>query len=581
MNNKPDRYRKGVPPAFPESQPMYLQDELTKLERVLDLSVDAHTKADSDITKYQLDFTTLYGTTESAAQSAADAIQAASDAVDAKAWALIYSGDSNNSKVVAQGYKIEAQNSSAASASSAAASLSSKEQAGSYATDSAASAAASSTYKLAAETSMNNAATSAAATLTLKNTVASYVTDAQNAASASSSSALAAQASRDAAGTSASAANTARSDALSAVTDASSYAGAANTSKLAAEAAYASANTRANAANTSANTASGYADAAGSSAGAANQSKLDAQAAYSNAANSASAANTSANNANASANAAGSSASAANQSKLDAAASEANALVSKNSAAQSSADALGYRNASAQDYTTLTARLNNAAGSGITVEAGMSANANSITGLQARWGVKITGANRVAGVQLNSSSTGTSSFDIEADFLNLYKPGTNEKMIYWDGANLVVRGNILATSITASAVNTLGSNAVDRPVIGNPTIVASGQANSTSGAYNGAGFTEFIDTGVNVTSSWSSASTDQYVATATISAGTSTNGGLNGWSEATVVVGDGLATNQAGLYPIDNRIYIKFTFSPGTGGGSIGVTKIDWKLARL
>lgn len=224
----------------------------------------------------------------------------------------------------------------------------------------------------------------------------------------------------------------------------------------------------------------------------------------------------------------------------------------------------------------------------------------SINGLSARWGVKINNNNRVAGVQLNSAADGTSSFDIEANTLNLFKPGTNEKMVYWDGVNLVVRGNILATSITADAIkqqiNAVGDAAINRPVVGNPNVIAQGtfQCNEQGGSIvtttAGGGvtysdyysFTVFIPTGVLVDSSWSVASTSQYLATATIAGGTMQNGGHIGYSEVSVVVGDGLGAGTPTAQ--DNQIYIKYVFNPNKldgGFGGFNATSISWKLVRV
>lgn len=226
--------------------------------------------------------------------------------------------------------------------------------------------------------------------------------------------------------------------------------------------------------------------------------------------------------------------------------------------------------------------------------------AESINGVSARWGVIINNNNRVTGIQLNSNSSGTTSFDVEADSFNIWIPGTGTKGVYWDGTELVVRGNIRATSITTSAINTLPDNTIDRPIVANPNVIAQGtySINEKGGYYSYTdgdgvtsdvfrGFTVFIPTGVYVTSSWSTASTNQYLASATIASGSSVSGGCSGYSETNIVVGDGLA-DATNINAIDNQIYIKYDFSPPvvpesawSNFGNFTATSLSWKLVRV
>ena len=221
----------------------------------------------------------------------------------------------------------------------------------------------------------------------------------------------------------------------------------------------------------------------------------------------------------------------------------------------------------------------------------ISQHTSSINGLSAKWGVRINNNNRVAGIQLNSAADGTSSFDIEANTLNLYVPGTNTKAIYWDGAELVVRGNIRATSITTDAVNNLGAEAIQRPVISNPNVIASGNfgtdkiAGWDASLFNGEGgyrdIDLFIPTGISVSDSWATASTNQYIASATIAAGQAFSGGTNGWSDVSVTVGDGII-NGAPNDPPDNMLYVRYRFQPNPANqGAIRVTSINWKVVRI
>lgn len=129
-----------------------------------------------------------------------------------------------------------------------------------------------------------------------------------------------------------------------------------------------------------------------------------------------------------------------------------------------------------------------------------------------------------------------------------------------------------------------GSGSFARTIVSAPNIVASGTASvSSPWLYEtSAEWVRYIDTGIYVGTDWATASTDMYEVAATISGGSSTAGGMNGYTFAEPVIGDGLLTTAPNT-PIDNRIYIKFSFKPvdsGYGGG-IQITSINWKLARV
>ncbi|NHR05716.1 DUF1983 domain-containing protein [Chromobacterium haemolyticum] len=134
----------------------------------------------------------------------------------------------------------------------------------------------------------------------------------------------------------------------------------------------------------------------------------------------------------------------------------------------------------------------------------------------------------------------------------------------------------------AVQINFDGSGYFARTIVSAPDVRASGVAWVNSGWVGGSGtWTTFIDTGVNLPSGWSTASSDMFQASATIAGGNSQSGGAMGYTSVEVVHGDGLLAGAANS-PIDNRMYIKFTWNgAGTSGGVINITRIDWKLVRV
>uniref|UniRef100_UPI00307EE0FA hypothetical protein n=1 Tax=Chromobacterium haemolyticum TaxID=394935 RepID=UPI00307EE0FA len=134
----------------------------------------------------------------------------------------------------------------------------------------------------------------------------------------------------------------------------------------------------------------------------------------------------------------------------------------------------------------------------------------------------------------------------------------------------------------AVQINFDGSGFFARTIVSAPDVRASGVAWVSSGWVGGSGtWTTFIDTGVNLPSGWSTASSDMFQASATIAGGNSQSGGAMGYTSVEVVHGDGLLAGAANS-PIDNRMYIKFTWNgAGTSGGVINITRIDWKLVRV
>lgn len=134
----------------------------------------------------------------------------------------------------------------------------------------------------------------------------------------------------------------------------------------------------------------------------------------------------------------------------------------------------------------------------------------------------------------------------------------------------------------AVQINFDGSGFFARTIVSAPDVRASGVAWVNSGWLGSSGtWTTFIDTGVNLPSGWSSSSSDMFQASATIAGGNTQSGGAMGYTSVEVVHGDGLLAGAANS-PIDNRMYIKFTWNgAGTSGGVINITRIDWKLVRV
>jgi len=122
---------------------------------------------------------------------------------------------------------------------------------------------------------------------------------------------------------------------------------------------------------------------------------------------------------------------------------------------------------------TVQARLDT--GDYAAVKTSASASASSITGLNAKYSVQVDAGGRVAGVQLNSSSTGSSSFTVLADNFNVYKPSVTGSPVQVFGlgtvngttalglnGQLIVDGSIVARNIAVGQVGTIaiGGNAV-------------------------------------------------------------------------------------------------------------------------
>lgn len=80
---------------------------------------------------------------------------------------------------------------------------------------------------------------------------------------------------------------------------------------------------------------------------------------------------------------------------------------------------------------------------------------SSINGTQGRFGITIDNNGFISGISLLSDTSNgnpTSVFRVAANQFAIRTPGASTDSIFWDGSSLVVRGNILATSVQVGAV---------------------------------------------------------------------------------------------------------------------------------
>jgi hypothetical protein len=454
-----------------------LQGSITESELFQSLGqrIDLIDDPTSGLVKQLGDVQTALGSTVSSATSAAasaqaaseallaaagassanvSAIQAASDAVSAKLAAIAAQSGAQLAKDESQVYKTQAQtaqssasgfanqasdaaSSAAGSASTAtqsaqlasesstlaqtraSAAASSATQASSYATQAESASSASQTARLTAESARDEASAKAQAAISASGTATTKATEA-------SQSAASAQTSASSAATKAAEAQTSATQAATSATSAEGSASQAASSATTASQAASSAGGSANAAASSATNASSYATSAEVASTAANAAKVAAQSASDSAQSSASAAATSASSASTKATEAGQSAISASNAATQASTSEANASSYKNQASVSATNAANSAAAAAQDYSAVTARLNSAGGSGVTVEQSLSASASSITGLKGQYTVKIDANGYVAGFGLASTAINgvtVSDFIVRADRFSIANPG--------------------------------------------------------------------------------------------------------------------------------------------------------------
>lgn len=86
----------------------------------------------------------------------------------------------------------------------------------------------------------------------------------------------------------------------------------------------------------------------------------------------------------------------------------------------------------------------------------------------ARWGVQVDAGGNIAGIQLNSSNTGSSNFVVLADNFKVYRSGYTSDPIFTTGTvngtptvgikgNLVVDGSITTNGVATSAIGNIGA----------------------------------------------------------------------------------------------------------------------------
>lgn len=475
----------------------------SQLFQTLGSRIDLIDAAGTGLVTKVADLQTTYGNTTTSATHAAQAAQSAAAAVVAQTAALLAQSGAETAKDAAVTAKTNAETAAASASTSAT-------QSSQSATGAAGSAASASTSATTAANSATAAGGSATAAATSATNASTYATAAETASSASTAARVAAESARDAATGSATAAATSAATATTKATEAGQSAASASTSATHAQTSAASASTSATNASTSATSAAGSASAASTSATlaatsanaaggsataaagsassastsatdaanaatAANTTRVAAESAATNAATSASAAATSASTASTQANAAGQSATTASTAATQASTSQAEALAYRNQASTSATNAAGSAAAAAQDFSTVNARLNNAGGTGVTVEAGMSAQANSISGLSGQYTVKIDANGYVTGFGLASSAVNgvpTSSFILRADKFSIANPAG-------PGLSPIVPFVVNTTPETINGVLAPAGVYMDAAYLKNGTLTAAKIANAT------------------------------------------------------------------------------------------------------
>lgn len=348
-----------------------------------------------------------------AANSASTSGNAATAAATSESNAQTYATNAGTASTASTASKVAAESARAGAASSATAAATSETNAATAATAAGTASSVANTAKLAAETAKAGAETA-------ETNAASSETNASGSQSAASQSATNAANSASASGVSAGAAATSASTATSKATDAAQESASATVAKNAAETAKANAETAESNAASSASTASGSASTASSAAQNAAQSESDAGAA-------ASAASSSASSASTFASAAGTASAASVSAKLVAESASATASGYSATAAASATAANDSSVAAASTVSGLTARLNNAGGTGVTVEEAYSVAAGDISGLEAQYSVKIDNNGHVSGFGLASvevDGVPESAFVIRADKFAIVDPAS-------------------------------------------------------------------------------------------------------------------------------------------------------------
>jgi hypothetical protein len=341
-----------------------------------------------------------------AQNSASAAATSATDAATASTAAGSSATASQSSRLAAEAAKADAETAETGAQNSASAAATSATQANASQTAAAASASAAQTDRLAAQTARTGAETAETSAVSAKN-------DAESAEANAATSATTAANSATAAGDSAGAAATSATNAATSATAAGTQSTAANTARVSAESAR---------------------DTAQTAQAGAEQAEADAIAAKNTAEASATAAATSAQTASTAANDAGSFATAADTSATEAETAKSSASTFAQQASGSATDAEGHATAAAQDFTSVTARLdnvNNASNpnNAVTLEQKFTAVASDLVGLQGQYTVKIDNNGAVAGFGLGSTTTAAgnivSEFIVNADRFAIMRGGSN------------------------------------------------------------------------------------------------------------------------------------------------------------
>lgn len=115
---------------------------------------------------------------------------------------------------------------------------------------------------------------------------------------------------------------------------------------------------------------------------------------------------------------------------------------------------------------------------------------SSINGIQARYGVTINNNGYISGISLLSdynNGNPSSVFRVSADVFAIRTPGAGQDSIYWDGTSLIVRGNILATSVQNGAVSAHATGSANPPQFNIPSTSNNFTGTSTFAAMTCAG----------------------------------------------------------------------------------------------
>lgn len=122
-----------------------------------------------------------------------------------------------------------------------------------------------------------------------------------------------------------------------------------------------------------------------------------------------------------------------------------------------------YAEVTAGQVTGLTTVVDGLEGDVSTIAGEVNTLEIQVSDVRARWGVEVDAGGRVAGIQLNSSNTGSSNFIVLADNFKVYRSGYTSDPIFATGTvngvatvgikgNLVVDGSIITKGIANSAV---------------------------------------------------------------------------------------------------------------------------------